>query len=321
MKAIVYEKYGSPDVLSLQEVNKPVPKDNEVLVKVYAASINSWDWDMVRGKPFIVRLWGLLTPKYKIPGADISGRVEVVGKNVTLFKPGDEVFGDLCESGWGAFAEYTCALENSLTLKPEGMTFEEAASLPQAGVMALQSLRDKGQVKSGQKVLINGAGGGVGTIAIQIAKSLGAEVTGVDTTLKLDLLRSVGADYVIDYTREDFTKNGLRYDLIIDVISNRSIFAYKRSLNSEGSFIMIGGTMGSLFQAMLLGSWIASTGNKKLGMLAYRQNRGLDFLGSLFTTGKVLPVIDRVYPLHDTPEAFRYYTSGQVKGKVVIRMS
>jgi len=296
----------------------PTPMDDEVLINVRAASINSWDWDLVRGEPFIIRLWGLQKPKYTIPGADYAGRIESVGKAVTLFKPGDDVFGDLCENSFGAFAEYTCARENALTIKPPSMTFEQAAATPQAGLMALQSLSDKGHLKAEQKVLINGAAGGVGTFAVQIAKSMGAEVTGVDSALKLDKLLALGADYVIDYTREDFTRNGKGYDIIIDVVSNRSISEYKRSLNTGGIFIMIGGTMRSIFQIMFLRKFLSDS-DKKLTMLPYRANKGLDFMIELFESGKVVPVIDKVFHLAETPEAFRYYASGQFKGKIVIK--
>lgn len=320
MKAIVYHNYGSPEVLTLKEVDKPKPKDDEVLVKVHAASINSWDWDMVRGKPIFVRMWGLLEPKYTIPGADIAGRVEDVGRLVKKLKIGDEVFGDLCECSWGGFAEYACARETALALKPESMTFEQAAAIPQAGLMALQSLRDKGKVKTGQKVLFNGAGGGVGTFAIQLAKLYGAEVTAVDTIEKFPMMRSLGAEHVIDYTKEDFTQNGQGYDLIIDVVSNRSVSEYKRVLNPGGVFIMIGGTMASILKAMILSPVISMSGDKKVGMLAYQPNKGLDVMSELFTSGQVVPVIDRVYPLQETAEAFRYYADGKFKGKIVISM-
>ena len=220
MKAIVYHKYSPPDVLELNEVEKPTPKDDEVLIKIHAASVNSWDWDLLRGKPFVNRLlFGLLKPKINILGVDIAGQVEAVGRNVKRFEPGDEVFGDISGCGFGAFAEYVCARENVLALKSTSMTFQEAAAVPQAAVLALQGLRDKGQIQKGQKVLINGAGGGAGSFAVQIAKSFGAEVTGVDSTGKLDMMRSIGADQVIDYTQEDFTKNGQVYDLILDVVT------------------------------------------------------------------------------------------------------
>lgn len=318
MKAIVYKKYGPPDVLELKEIDKPVPGKDQVLVKVYAASINSWDWDLVRGKPYIIRLWGLTKPRYEIPGADIAGKVEAVGTDVKKFKAGDEVFGDLCESGWGGFAEYVCPREKALTLKPANLTFEEAAAIPQAGGMALKSIQ--GNVKPGHKVLINGAGGGVGTIAVQLAKSFGAEVTGVDSTQKMDKLRSLGADHTIDYTREDFTKNGQRYDLIVDVVAKRSIFEYKRVLNPCGIFLMVGGSGTAILQAMFLGPLISKTGGKKLGILTHEPNKDLDLWEELVGSGKVKPVIDRSYPIGETTEAFQYFGSGQVQGKVIITM-
>jgi len=323
MKAIVYHTYGSPDVLELKEVAKPTPKDNEVLVKVHAASVNSWDWDLLRGKPFLARLvgGGVFKPKYQILGADIAGRIEAVGRNVRQFQPGEEVFGDLSGGSWGGFAEYVCAHENAVLLKPARMTFEEAAAVPQAALLALQGLRDKGQIKPGQKVLINGAGGGVGTFAVQIAKACGAEVTGVDSTRKLDLLRSIGADQVIDYTQEDFTKNGKRYDLILDVVASRSIFAYKRALRPKGMCVIIGGSLATIFQALLLGPWISLTGRKKVGLLIYKQNKDLVFMKELLEAGKVVPVIDRRYPLREVAEALRYFGEGHVKGKVVITVA
>lgn len=319
MKAIVYERYGSPDVLELKEVEKPVPKDNEILIKVYAASVNDWDWGLLRGKPFVNRLlFGLLKPKIKILGVDIAGQVEAVGRNVKKFQPGDEVFGDISGCGWGGFAEYVCALENALSLKPASITFEEAAAVPQAAVLALQGLRDKRQIQPGQKVLINGAGGGAGTFAVQIAKSFGAEVTGVDSTSKLDMMRSIGADQVINYTREDFTKNGQRYDLILDFAAYHSIFDYKRALSPKGIYVMVGGSSARIFQVMFLGPWISMTGSKKMGILMHKPNKDLAFMKELFEAGKVVPIIDRRYPLNETAEALRYFGEGHARGKVVI---
>ena len=319
MKAIVYERYGSPDVLELKEVEKPVPKDNEILIKVYAASVNDWDWGLLRGKPFVNRLlFGLLKPKIKILGVDIAGQVEAVGRNVKKFQPGDEVFGDISGCGWGGFAEYVCALENALSLKPASITFEEAAAVPQAAVLALQGLRDKRQIQPGQRILINGAGGGAGTFAVQIAKSFGAEVTGVDSTSKLDMMRSIGADQVIDYTREDFTKNDQRYDLILDFAAYHSIFDYKRALSPKGIYVMVGGSSARIFQVMFLGPWISMTGSKKMGILAHKPNKDLAFMKELFEAGKVVPIIDRRYPLNETAEALRYFGEGHARGKVVI---
>jgi len=317
MKAIVYTKYGPPDVLQLKEVAKPIPKDNEVLVEVHAASVNDWDWGLLRGKPFVNRLlFGLRKPKVKILGCDIAGRVEAVGRNVKQFQPGDEVFGDTSGCGMGGFAEYVCARENVLAPKSASMTYEQAAAVPQAAVLALQGLR-KGQIQPGQKVLINGAGGGVGTFGMQIAKSFGAEVTGVDSTGKLDMVRSIGADQVIDYTKEDFTKSGRRYDLILDVVVYRSIFDYKRALSPKGIFVMIGGSIPRVFLIALTAPLI--TRSKKLVILAHKSNsKDLIFMNDLFEAGKVAPVIDRRYPLSEVAEALRYFGKGHVQGKVVV---
>jgi NADPH:quinone reductase-like Zn-dependent oxidoreductase len=320
MKAVVYTKYGSPDVLQLKDVEKPTPKDNEVLVKVFASSINSWDWDLLRGT-FMVRLGGLLKPKYKILGADISGRVEAVGKNTTQFQPGDEVYGDISGCGWGGFAEYVSVPENVLALKPANLTFEEAAAAPQAAVAALQGLRDKRQIQPGQKVLINGAGGGMGTFAIQIAKSFGAEVTAVDKSGKLDMMRSIGADYVIDYTQEDFTKKGLLYDLILDMSAFRSISDYVRSLGPQGIHVIVGGSTRRFIQALFLGQRPSITEGKKVSLLMHKpNNKDLDILKELLESGKVKPVIDRCFPLNEVSDAFRYFGEGNVIGKLVITM-
>jgi len=318
MKAIVYKKYGPPDVLQLREVAKPVPGDNEVLVKVHAASINDWDWGALRGKPFVNRLiFGLLKPN-KIPGCDMAGRVEAVGRNIKQFQPGDEVFGDMSGCGFGAFAEYVCASENALALKSASMTFEEAAAVPQAAVLALQGLRNKREIQPGQKVLINGAGGGTGTFAIQIAKSLGAEVTGVDSTRKLDIMRSIGADHVIDYTQEDFTRNRQRYDRILDCASHHSVFDYNRALSPGGIYVVLGGSLARIIQAISLGPLISMKGRKTISMLTHKPNKGLAFIKELFEAGKVVPVIDRRYPLSETAEALRYFGKGHARGKVVI---
>lgn len=323
MKAIVYHKYGSPEVLELKEVEKPTPRANEVLIKIHATSLNSWDVDLVRGTPFIVRLagGGLFKPIKKIIGCDVAGVVEQVGKDVKTFRPGDEVFGDLSRCGWGGFAEYVCAIEKALTIKPAGISFEQAAALPQAGVMALQGVRDYGTVQPGQKVLINGAGGGVGTFAIQLAKLFGAEVTGVDSAAKFEMMCSLGADHVIDYTKEDFTKNGKEYDLILDVIGHHSIFEYKSALAKTGMYRMIGGHMTLIFQSMALGPLISIVGDKKMGVLSHEPNKGLDFLLSLIGEGKMVPVIDSCYPLREVGDALRFLGEGGAKGKVVITIS
>lgn len=320
MRAIVYTTYGSPDVLQLKEVDKPVPADNEVLVKVHAASINSWDWDMIRGRPFVVRMWGLFKPKYKIPGCDIAGVVEMVGKGVTKFKVGDEVYGDMCESGFGAFAEYKCARENALALKSPAMTFEQAAATPQAGMMAVQALRDKVRIRPGQKLLINGAGGAVGTFAVQIAKLYEAEVTGVDHPDKFDLMRSIGFDHVIDYTKEDFTRNGKRYDIILDVRTDRSIFSYTRALCRHGVYLTVGGSIPRILGASFFKPWIAWISKKHYRLVAMKANKDLVYMNELFEAGKVKPVIGCTYQLNEVPEAFRLFSKGEQKGKIVITM-
>ena len=325
MKAIVYTKYGSPDVLDLEEIEKPTTKDDEVLVKVHAASANARDWRLLRADPFLVRLMGggLLKPKHNTLGSDIAGRVEAVGGNVKQFQPGDEVFGDLSGGGFGGggFAEYVCARENALVSKPADMTFEEAAAAPMAAVTALQGLRDKGRIQPGQKVLINGASGGVGTFAVQIAKSFGAEVTGVCSTSKLDMVRSIGADHVIDYTQEDFTKNGQQYDLILAANGYHPISDYKRALSPNGIYVMTGGSGAQMFQAMTLGPIMSMTGSKKMGNTMAKPNKkDLALLAELLETGKVVPVIDRRYPLREVPEAIRHLEEGHARGKVVIAL-
>jgi NADPH:quinone reductase-like Zn-dependent oxidoreductase len=322
MKAIVYTKYGPPDVLRLEEVQKPTPGDGEVLIKVHAASVNYADWGFLRGKPFLVRVWsGLIKPKHKILGGDVAGQVEAVGKNVKQFQPGDEVFGDISSSGWGAFAEYVCASENALVLKPASVTFEDAAAIPIAAVTALQGTRDKGQIQQGLKVLINGSSGGVGTFAVQIAKSFGAEVTAVCSTRNLDIARSIGADQVIDYTQENFTKNGQHYDLIIAANGYHPISDYKRALSPKGVYVVTGGSMAQVFQGMLLGPLISMTGSKKMGNSMTQSNqKDLVFLKELLEAGEVVPVIDRRYPLSEAPEALRYLGEGHAKGKVVITL-
>jgi NADPH:quinone reductase-like Zn-dependent oxidoreductase len=318
MKAIVYTKYGPPEVLQLEEVAKPTPKDDEVLIKVQAVSVNRSDWEGLSGKPLYTRLGGLLRPRHHILGSDIAGRVEMAGRHIRRFRPGDDVFGDILPR-LGGFAEYVCARESALAPKPASMTFEEAAAIPQAAVIALQGTRDKGKIQPGQKVLITGAGGGAGTFAVQLAKLYGAEVTAVDSTGKLDFMRSLGADHVIDYTREDFTKNGKQYDLILDIVAHRSVFAYKRALRSRGSYFLTGGSVTTIFQVLLVGPWIRGTTGKKMRILAVQPNlRDLVYVTELCEAGKVVPVIDRRYPLSEMPEALRYLGEGRTKGKVVI---
>jgi len=319
MKAIVYHNYGSPDVLKFEEVEKPTPKDDEVLVKVHATSANAADWHHLRADPFLVRLMaGILKPKNKILGFDVAGQVEAVGVNAKQFQTGDDVFGDIFAYGGGAFAEYVSVPENVLVLKPANLTFEEAAAVPVAAVCALQGLRDRGQIHPGQKVLINGASGGIGTFAVQLARYFGAEVTGVCSTRNLDMVRSIGADQVIDYTQEDFTQNGQRYDLIIDNVGNPSVYKrfYKRSLTPNGICVIIAG---SFFLQLFLGPWMSMTGsNKIVTFMTVTKKEDLAFMKELLEAGKVVPVIDRRYPLSEVPEAIRYLEEGHARGKVVI---
>jgi len=321
MKSIVFTQYGSPDDLELKEFPTPMPQDDEVLVRVHASSVNSWDWEYLRGVPFVNRLmFGLLKPKpgKQSLGADIAGTVEAVGRQVTRFRPGDEVFGDLWDS-WGGFAEYACAPETSLELKPANATFEEAAAVPQAGVLALQGIRKAGELKPGQKVLINGAGGGVGSFAIQLAKLAGVEVTGVDNAYKLDIMRSLGADHVIDYTQVDFSKAGERYDLILDCQCYRSMFDNLRALTPAGVFAMIGGSMARVFQLWLLSLVVPLIGERrKLRLVADGPNKGLAELKELIEAGKLVPVIDKTYSLDDVPAALHYFGTGRHQGKIVI---
>ena len=318
MKAIVYHEYGLPDVLKLEEVQKPTPADNQLLIKVYAVSINRSDWEGLTGKPLYARIGGLRKPNNKIPGSDIAGTVEAVGKDVKQFKPGDEVFGLMLSYG-GGFAEYACKSEKALALKPANMTFEEAAAIPQAAFIALQGIRAKGQVQPGQKVLINGAGGGAGAFAIQLAKLAGAEVTGVDNAEKLELMKSLGAGHVIDYTKEDFTKNGQQYDLILDVIADRSVFAYKRALKPNGNYFMAGGSVATMFQMLLLGPLIRRITGRNIKLLVVQtDSKDLVYITELIESGKVVLVIDKRYKLSEAAEALRYLGEGHAKGKVVI---
>jgi NADPH:quinone reductase-like Zn-dependent oxidoreductase len=320
VKAIVCTKYGSPDVLQLKEVETPAPKSNEALVKILATSVNAADLETLRGD-FAVRIASPLRPMRKILGTDVAGRIERIGSGVTQFQPGDETWGDLSfPLGNSTFAEYVCIPGDALRLKPGGMTFEQAAAVPTAGVVALQHLRCKRPIEPGQKVLINGAGGSVGTFAVQLAKHFGAEVTGVDSAAKLDMLRSIGADHVIDYRQEDFTATGQQYDLILDVVAQRSVFAYRRALHDEGICLLVGGSMARLLQALLLRPFISRTGSRQIGLGMWEPNNKEDLaeLAELFEAGKIAPIIDRRYPLHEVAEAFRYLASGQHQGKIVI---
>lgn len=322
MKAIVYHRYGSPDVLRCEEIEKPSPGDDEVLVQVLAAAVNPLDWHLLRGEPYIGRLaFGLRGPRSPRLGADLAGRVEAVGRNVTQFQPGDEVFG----TGRGAFAEHACADPGKLALKPANLTFEQAAAVPVAAITALQGLRDKGQVQPGQRVLINGAAGGVGTFAVQIAKAFGAEVTAVCSTRNVDMVRSIGADHAVDYTREDFTRGGSRYDVLLDCIGNRPLSACRRVISSRGRYVGIGGSGGRWIGPLVpvLGMLLlAPLVSQKLTLcMAAMKASDLITLGELIESGKMTPVVDRRYPLSEAPEAIRHLETGHARGKVVISVA
>jgi NADPH:quinone reductase-like Zn-dependent oxidoreductase len=321
MKAVVRYRYGTPDVLELRDVAIPTPKADQVLVRVLAASVNDWDWEMLRGSPENRLLGGLLRPRVHILGCDIAGRVEAVGGAVKAFQPGDEVHGDLCRSGFGAFAEYVCAQEADLALKPAGMTFEQAAAIPQAGMLAVQGLIDAGRIGSGQKVLLNGAGGGVGTFALQIARLYGAEVTVVDKVGKLDMLRAMGADHVIDYLKEDFTKGGTCYDLILDAKTNRSPLAYVRALNPNGTYVTVGGSIPRLLQTLVLGPLLGRLHHKHVRVVGLKPNKDLAYMNELFEAGTLRPVLDGSYQLADLPEAFRRFRTGDHRGKIIVTMA
>jgi NADPH:quinone reductase-like Zn-dependent oxidoreductase len=324
MNAIVYTKFGTPDQLQLKEVEKPIPKKREVLVKVMATSINSWDADNLLGRQFLVRLLsGFSTPRYPVLGADVAGIVESTGSEVSDFNVGDEVFGDNAEGGFGALAEYVTVPEKLLSKKSPKMTFQQAAALPQAGLLALQGLRYGGEIRAGQKVLINGAGGGVGTLALQYAKSIGAEATCVDHSGKEELLRSLGADHFIDYQTEDYTNSGKTYHKILDVIAHRPASHYNRALTPDGTFAMIGGSMGLLLlRMMIVEPFLSLFRKKKIGIMGYRVNRKeLDNITQLFEEGTITPIIDKSFVLKDTAEAFRYFLTAAFKGKIIIEIA
>lgn len=321
MKAIVYTEYGGPEVLRLDEVDRPRPAGDEVLVRVLAASANPGDWHLLRGRPLLIRLagFGLWAPKNTILGVDVAGRVEAVGPEVQAFHPGDAVFGSLAEQGFGAFAEYACASEDAFVPKPERLSFEEAAAVPSSGLTALQGLRDTGQIQAGQHVLVNGASGGVGTFAVQIAKAFGAEVTGVCSTRNLDWVRALGADHVIDYTTTDFTQGQAHYDLILDTAGYRPLWDHYRALRPQGRYVFVGGSGAHIVQALLLGALISAAGRKKMGPMFMRPDRGdLAVLKELIDQGQVGPVIGRRYALDAVPDALRYLEDGHTQGKVVI---
>lgn len=320
MKAATYQNYGSPEVIQIKDLRRPPLHDKGVLVNVQAASVNAADWHLMRGAPFFVRfMTGFLKPKNPVLGADIAGRVEAIGKHVTHFQPGDNVFGDLSEYGWGGFAEYVCVPEIALALKPTNLTFEETAAVPLAAITALQGLRDHGKIQAGQKVLINGASGGVGTFAVQIAKAFGTEVTGVCSTQKMDLVHSIGADHVIDYTQEDFTQSGQQYDLILAANGYHPISDYKRALSPQGVYVVSGGSGTQLFQAIAFGGLMSQRGGRIFRSFVAKPNPAdLAFLKELLETGKVVPVIDKRYPLNEVADAIRHVETGHAQGKVVI---
>ncbi len=319
MKAILYPTYGSPDVLQLKAVEKPKPKDNEVLVKIHAAAANPLDWHRMRGEPFLVRLSeGFFKPKDPRLGADIAGTVEAIGANVTEFQPSDEVLGEI---SLGGFAEYVAAPEHLLVPKPTNLSFKEAAAMPVVGLTALQGLRDTGKIQAGEKVLINGASGGAGTFAVQLAKSFKAHVTGVCSTRNVEMVRSIGADEVIDYTQEDFTNNGQQYDLIYDAVGNRSVSEYQQALKPQGRCVVAGfTTLPHMFGLMLKGTWVSRRGEQQIGSMGIAQAKKEDMLliKELLETEKVVPIIDRCYPLSETAEAIRYLETSRARGKVVI---
>ena len=320
MKAVVLTRYGGPDALGLSDVPPPVPKADQVLVRVHAASINDWDWEMIRGQSLVVRmLHGLFTPKVRVIGCDIAGRVARLGEGVKTLQVGDEVYGDLCMQGFGALAEYACAAEASLARKPASMTFEQAAAIPQAGMLAVQALIDVGRIRPRQKVLLNGAGGGVGTFALQIAKKrYDAEVTVIDRADKLDMLRALGADHVIDYRQEDFTRNGRSYDLIVDVKTNRSPFAYARALNPKGSYVTVGGSIPRLLQTAMLEPLISRVSGKHVRVVGLKPNKDLAYVNQLFEAGELAPIIDSRYTFSDVADAFRRFGAADHKGKIVV---
>lgn len=316
MKAIVYTKYGTPDMLTLQAIDKPVLHDDGVLIKVRAVSLNDWDLALLEGDVINRLINGIRAPRINVLGSDIAGTVAAVGKNVRSFQPGDEVFGDL-SGQWGGFAEYVCAKENTLALKPTNMTFVQAAAIPQAGMLAVQGLIDKGKIKAGQKILINGAGGGVGTFAVQLAKLYDTELTGVDRDTKLDMLRSIGFDHVIDYAKVDFTKNGERYDVILDAKTNRSIFDYIRALRPGGTYVTVGGSLMRLLTITIMASLVSTITKKKVVVVGLKPNKDLRYMSELFEAGKIKPVIDGPYRFDMIPDLFRVFGKGEHKGKVV----
>ena len=321
MKAIILTKYGGPDSLQIKDIDKPIPKEHEVLIKVHAAAINDYDWSLMRGKPYLYRLmFGITKPKKKIPGMELSGVIEALGHNARKFKTGDAAYGDISEYGFGAFAEYVCINEQALVHKPAQMSFDEAASISHASMLAVQGLIDVGKIQKNQKILINGAGGGVGTFGLNIAKLYCAEVTGVDTGDKLRVMSSIGFDQVIDYKKNDFTKNGQCYDLILDTKTTRSPFDYIRSLSAHGKYVTVGGSLNRLLQVVLLKPWISKFYKKSMAVVALKPNKDLSYINELYESGKIKPVIDGPYKLSETPELIQYFGEGKHRGKIIISL-
>ena len=321
MKAIVQKAYGSPTLLKIQNVERPFPKSNEVLVRIHASAVNDYDWSMVRGKPWIYRLmFGFSKPKNPVPGMELAGTVESLGPNTSSFNIGDEVYGDTSEFGFGTFAEYMCINEKALILKPESMSFEEATAIPHAAMLAYQGLIDCGDIKQGQKILMNGAGGGMGTFAVQIAKQYNTHVTGVDTGQKLEMMQSIGFDEVIDYKKEDFTRNGERYDLILDAKTNRSPFAFTRSLSKGGKYVTVGGSLWRMLQLLFLKRWIKITKGLTLKILGLKPNKDLASINELYEKGNIKAVIDGPYEMDEIPRLIQYFGEGLHSGKIVVRL-
>ena len=319
VQAIVFHQYGPPEILQLAEIPKPEPGEGEVLVKVRATAVNDWDWSFVRGKPWLYRLmFGLTKPKVNVLGAEVAGTVEAVGRGATRFQAGDAVYGDISEAGFGGFAEYVCVREDALGPKPPKMTFEQATAIPHAAMLAYQGLVDVGQIQPGEKVLINGAGGGVGTLGVQIAKQFDAEVTGVDSAAKLDMLRSMGFDHVLDYRRDDFTQGERKYDLILDTKTNRSVFRYLRVLRPGGRYVTVGGQTPRLLQVFFLGSLLARIWGKSARLVALKPNKDLGYVNDLFESHGLECAIDGPYPLRETPQAIQRFGEAKHLGKVVI---
>ncbi len=323
MKAVIFKKYGLPEkVLEIREVEKPIPKDNEILIKIYSTAVNDYDWSLIRGKPFLYRLmFGFFKPKHFISGMELSGIIDAVGSNVQKMKVGDAVYGDISTYGFGSFAEYISVNEMAVIKKPNEMSFEEATAIPHASLLALQALRDKGDIRHGQKILINGAGGGVGTFGLQLAKLYNCEVTGVDSGEKLEMMKSIGFDYVIDFKKVNFTKNGLQYDLILDCKSNKSPFSYLKSLKPNGKYVTVGGKLVSLFKILFWGKIFSFFSSKKLQILSLRPNDGLDYINELFKQNRIKCILDGPYPIEEIPRLIRYFGDGEHKGKIVIKMN